>query len=413
MELLRFITAGSVDDGKSTLIGRLLCDSKAIFEDQVKTVERSSKKNGDEYLNYAFFTDGLKAEREQGITIDVAYRFFNTHKRKFIIADTPGHVQYTRNMVTGASTADIAVVLIDAKNGILEQTLRHLYIAYLLGIQHVVCCINKMDLVNHSQQVFQDIINDLSGYLHKIKINNVEYVPISALNGDNVLHKSVNMSWYTGYTLMHILENIPCVTNHHESGARFPVQHVIYHHNNESQGYRGYAGQVVGGCFQKGDKVQVLPSGYLTRITSINSYKGTKQTAYTSESITFLIEDNIDVGRGDMIVKPENMPKIGTELDIMICWFSQEPLMIGRKYSLKHTTNDVICSIKEVKYKINMRSLEKEYHDKNTHMNDIVLVTIKTAKPIFYDSYYVNRATGSLIIIDNSTNETVAAGMIV
>ncbi len=413
MQLLRFTTAGSVDDGKSTLIGRLLYDSKSIFEDQMEAIELSSKKKGEEHVNLALLTDGLRAEREQGITIDVAYRYFATPKRKFIIADTPGHIQYTRNMVTGASTANLAIVLIDARNGVVEQTLRHAYIASLLQIPHIVVCVNKMDLVDYDEEKYHEIRNHFMEFAPKLDVKDIRFVPISALKGDNVVDRSKNMDWYKGSTLMHILENIYIAGDQNYVDARFPVQYVIRPMTDEYHDYRGYAGRIDGGIFKVGDKVTALPSGLESKIKSIDTLNGTLKEAFAPQSVTMTLEDNIDISRGNMIVKSNNVPENGQDIKAMISWFNERPLAINGKYSFKHTSSDLRCMIKDVSFKMDINSLERNYDDKTVKMNDIARVEIRTTKPIFYDSYRLNRYTGSFILIDEGTNETVGAGMII
>ncbi len=413
MELLRFTTAGSVDDGKSTLIGRLLYDSKSIFKDQLEAVERSSKLKGDEHVNLALLTDGLRSEREQGITIDVAYRYFHTPKRKFIIADTPGHIQYTRNMVTGASTANLAIILIDARNGVLEQTLRHSYIASLLQIPHILVAINKMDLVDYSQETFEKIKSDFNSFSKKLNISDVHFVPISALNGDNVVNKSEKMPWYEGSTLMHLLENIHIENDRNFTDIRFPVQYVIRPQSDKYHDFRGYAGRIASGVLHKGDSVTVLPSGLNSKIKSIEAFDKQLDMAYAPQSVTITLEDDIDLGRGDMIVGAENKPQSNQDISLMVSWFNPKNLAIRGKYILKHTTNDVKCMITNVDYKMDINSLNKNYEDKEIGMNDIAKITIRTAKPLYFDSYTKNRQTGSVILIDEHTNETVAAGMII
>lgn len=413
MELLRFTTAGSVDDGKSTLIGRLLYDSKSIFEDQMEQIEQASIKKGEETVNLALLTDGLRAEREQGITIDVAYRYFATPKRKFIIADTPGHIQYTRNMVTGASTANLAIILVDARKGVIEQTKRHAYIASLLQIPHVVVCVNKMDLEEYSESTFESIRNDFENFAAKMDIKDVRFVPISALNGDNVVDRSKNMDWYQGPTLMHILENVHIGSDYNHIDARMPIQYVIRPMKTEFHDYRGYAGRVAGGVFRKGDSVSVLPSGFTSKIKSIDTMYGEVEEAFPPMSVTFTLEDEIDISRGDMIAKENNQPKAEQDVDVMLCWMNDRPLQIGGKYSLKHTSRDARCIVKDVKYKVNVNSLRKEEGDKNVGLNEIARVSLRTTNPLFVDSYRKNRLTGSLILIDEATNNTVGAGMIV
>ncbi|QKG81223.1 sulfate adenylyltransferase [Tenuifilum thalassicum] len=413
MELLRFTTAGSVDDGKSTLIGRLLYDSKAIFQDQLEAIERASIKKGEEYVNLALLTDGLRAEREQGITIDVAYRYFHTPKRKFIIADTPGHVQYTRNMVTGASTANAAVILVDARHGVIEQTIRHAYIASLLRIPHVIVCVNKMDLVEFKQEVFDEIQQKFHEFSSHLDLHDVRFIPISALLGDNVVERSKNMDWYQGPTLLYLLENLYISNDYNQLDARFPVQYVIRPQSTEYHDYRGYAGRMASGTFRVGDRVKVLPSGFTTTIKGIDFWTDHLDSITAPQSGTILLEDDLDVSRGCMIIPEENGIKQGQDVELMICWLGDKPMVPGGKYALKHTTNDLRCMIKEVKYKVNINTLEKDYTDKAIGMNDIACISIRTTKPLFYDSYRVNRVTGSLILIDEATNVTVGAGMII
>lgn len=414
MELLRFTTAGSVDDGKSTLIGRLLYDSKSIFEDQLDAVKRASVQKGSEHLNLALFTDGLRAEREQGITIDVAYRYFATPNRKFIIADTPGHIQYTRNMVTGASTANAAIVLIDARNGVIEQTHRHAYIASLLGIPHIIVCINKMDLVDYREDVYRKILHDFQNFATQIFPNqDMRFIPISALHGDNVVKPSENMPWYNEGTLLNILETIPIDQDHDMVHPRFPVQFVIRPESDEFHDYRGYAGRIAGGFFHPGDKVIVLPSGFHTEITAVDTFSGPLGEAHPPMSVTISLKDDIDISRGDMIAGVNDFPATGCDIVAMICWMNPKPLQVNGKYALKHTTRDVKCLLKEVDYLLNINSLEKITDNRQVKMNDIAQVQLRTTKPLFFDSYKTNRITGSLILIDEATNETVAAGMII
>lgn len=413
MELLRFTTAGSVDDGKSTLIGRLLYDSKAIFEDQMESIERASLKTGDGEVNLALLTDGLRAEREQGITIDVAYRYFATPKRKFIIADTPGHVQYTRNMVTGASTANVALILIDARNGVIEQTLRHAFIASLLQIPHIIVCINKMDLVDFKEEVFERIKDDFDRIATKLDVHDIRFVPISAKLGDNVVDRSKNMDWYDGPTLLYLLENIHIASDINHNDTRFPVQYVIRPMKDEFHDYRGYAGRIEGGVFHTGDKVKVLPSGLTSKIKSIDVFEGHAEEAFAPQSVAISLEDDIDISRGDLIIKDNGLPRSGQDIEMMMCWFHEKPMVLGGKYTLRHTTNDLRCVIRDVKYKIDVNTLEHIEDDKKIGLNDIAKITIKTTKPLYYDSYRKNRKTGSVILIDEATNNTVAAGMII
>jgi len=413
MELLRFTTAGSVDDGKSTLIGRLLYDSKSIFEDQMEAVKRASIKKGNETVDLSLLTDGLRAEREQGITIDVAYRYFATPKRKFIIADTPGHVQYTRNMVTGASTANAAIILIDARNGVTEQTHRHTFIASLLMIPHVVVCVNKMDLVDYAEEAYEEIKNNFRDFAAKLAVKDVRFVPISALKGDNVVEKSTKMPWYQGGTLRYILENIHIGSDHNHIDARFPVQYVVRPQRDEFHDFRGYAGRVAGGVFRVGERVKVLPSGFTSNVKSIISHSKELKEAFPPMSVIISLEDDIDISRGDMIVKENNGPRVGQDLDIMMCWMSESPMILNGKYAIKHTTSDARCMIKDVKYKVDVNTLDKVPDDKNIGLNEIARVSIRTTKPLFYDSYRQNRKTGAIILIDEATNTTVGAGMIV
>lgn len=413
MELLRFTTAGSVDDGKSTLIGRLLYDSKGIFEDQLESVKKSSEKKGLQDVDLALLTDGLRAEREQGITIDVAYRYFATPKRKFIIADTPGHIQYTRNMVTGASTANLALILVDARNGVVEQTKRHSYIASLLRIPHLVICINKMDLVDYSEERYEEIVETYKGFAAKMDIRDVQFVPISALKGDNVVERSKNMDWFRGPTLMYLLENIHIASDYNHIDARLPVQYIIRPQKVEGyHDYRGFAGRITSGIFRKGDEVTILPSGFSSIIKSIREGENEIEEAYPPMSIAIELEDDLDISRGDMIVKPHNQPEVSQDIDAMLCWFSPQPLQLGGKYVLRHTTADVRTMIKDVVYKMDINELHKDESDKDIKMNDIARIKLRTTKPLFFDPYKKNRETGSLILIDEATNNTVAAGMI-
>ena len=413
MDLLRFSTAGSVDDGKSTLIGRLMYDSKAIFADQMEAIEASSKKRGDGQVNLALLTDGLKAEREQGITIDVAYRYFATPKRKFIIADTPGHIQYTRNMVTGASTSNLSIILIDARHGVIEQTRRHTFIASLLNIKHVLVCINKMDLVDYNEEVFEKIKADYLQFSASLQVPDVRFIPISALHGDNVVDASSNMGWYTGPTLLHTLETVEIALDRNFKDARYPVQRVIRPQSAEYPDFRGFAGKVEGGVFEVGDEIVALPSGYTSKIKEI--YVGDQQveTAFPPMSATITLEDEIDISRGDIIAKPDNQPEPTQELEVMMCWMNSKPLRAGGKYLLKHTSNEVLGIVKEVLYKVDINTLEKNQEDLEVKMNDICSVKIKTSKPVMADSYKKNRGTGSLILIDSFSFETVGAGMLI
>ncbi len=412
-QLLRFTTAGSVDDGKSTLIGRLLFDSKSIFEDQLESVTATSAKKGIEGVDLALFTDGLKDEREQGITIDVAYRYFTTPKRKFIIADTPGHIQYTRNMVTGASTANAAVILIDARQGVIEQTKRHSFIASLLNIPHLIVCINKMDLVNFSEERYNEIISEFEEFSSKLLVKDVRFIPISALLGDNVVNRSENMNWYGGGTLLNILETLHISSDLNKIDARFAVQTVLRPQREGYIDYRGYAGRVSSGIYRIGDEIAVLPSGFTSKIKSINSGENEINEAYAPMSVAITLEDDIDVSRGDMIVKKNNQPETEQEFDVMLCWLNTDPARPRAKYTIIHTSNEQRAMIKEVVYKIDINTYNRDNDDKNLGMNDIARVKIRATHRLMIDSYRENRNTGSIILIDEQTNETVAAGMIV
>ena len=413
MELLRFTTAGSVDDGKSTLIGRLLYDSKAIFEDQMDILEETSKQRGEEGINLALLTDGLRSEREQGITIDVAYRYFATPKRKFIIADTPGHIQYTRNMVTGASTANLAILLVDARHGVIEQTKRHAFIASLLQIPHIAVCINKMDLVNYDKEDYEKIKSDFQRFSSKLEIKDVHFIPISALHGDNVVDRSENMDWYEGSTLMHLLENIHIGSDHNHVDCRFPVQFVIRPQSREYPDYRGYSGRVEGGVFKEGDEITVLPSGFTSKIKSIDTFDGPIKEAFSPMSVCITLEDDIDISRGDMLVRENNQPTAEQDINVMICWMNERKMIPRGKYTIRHTTQTARCIVKDVKYKMDINTLHRNEEDKEIGLNDIGRISIRTTKPLFFDSYRRNRNTGSIILIDEATNETVAAGMII
>jgi sulfate adenylyltransferase subunit 1 len=411
--LLRFTTAGSVDDGKSTLIGRLLYDSKSIFEDQMEHIVQSSKRLGRSEVDLSLLTDGLRAEREQGITIDVAYRYFATPARKFIIADTPGHIQYTRNMVTGASTADMAVILIDARKGVLEQTVRHSFIAALLDIRHIVFCINKMDMVNYSESVFTEIKESLNSIVEKLKIEDPIFIPISAKYGDNVVDKSDNMLWYSGKTFLRLIETIEVKKNKNPEIARFPVQSVIRPHLPEFHDYRGYGGRVAGGVFRIGDEVTVLPSFLRSKIKSIDVLGKSLEKAENGESVSITLEDHIDISRGDILVREGDMPEISQDVNMMVCWFNEKPLLARSKYLVRNYSNEVGCFVKSIDYKMNINTLEKDCDDQPVRMNDIAQIRIRTSKPLYFDSYKTNNITGSVILIDEGTNETVGAGMIV
>ncbi len=412
-ELLRFTTAGSVDDGKSTLIGRLLFDAKAIFEDQLEAIRLTSERRGGDEIDLSLLTDGLRAEREQGITIDVAYRYFSTPKRKFIIADTPGHIQYTRNMVTGASTANVALVLVDARHGVIEQTKRHAFLASLLQIPHLVVCINKMDLVDYKEDVYNNIKAEFEKFSFKLDVKDVHFIPISALKGDNIVDRSQNMHWFEGTTLLYYLENVHIGSDHNFIDARFPIQHVIRPNTDEFHDYRGYAGRVAGGIWKKGDQVTLLPSGFQSKIAKIDSMDGELEEAYPPLSVTLLLEDDLDLSRGEMIVRENNQPNVDQDIELMICWFSEKPMQLNGKYTLFHTTREARCVIKEIRYKLNINTLHRDQEDLKIGMNDIGRISIRTTKPLFFDSYRKNRITGSVILIDEGTNATVAAGMII
>lgn len=413
MDLLRFTTAGSVDDGKSTLIGRLLYDSKSIFEDQLEAIEESSKNKGDDYTNLALLTDGLSAEREQGITIDVAYRYFSTPKRKFIIADTPGHIQYTRNMVTGASTANLAIILVDARHGVIEQTCRHSFIASLLGIKHIVVCVNKMDLVGYSEEAFEKVVSSYKKFSSKLDVPDIRFIPISALYGDNVVEKSEKMDWYKGGTLLYTLETVEVTSDYNHVDSRYPVQWVVRPQSSKYPDYRGYAGRVEGGVFKPGDEVIALPSGFTSKIKSIHNFEEELDEAFQPMSVSITLEDDIDISRGDMLAKPDNQPTIGQDIELMICWLDQNPIQLNGKYSIKHTTREARCIVKEIKYKVDINTLHRKEDDYNIGLNDIGRIKIRTTAPLFYDSYKKNRATGSIILVDEFNNVTVGAGMII
>ncbi|HET6866143.1 MAG TPA: sulfate adenylyltransferase subunit CysN [Solirubrobacteraceae bacterium] len=410
-ELLRFATAGSVDDGKSTLIGRLLHDSKAILEDQLEHVIRTSEQRGDGYVNLALLTDGLRAEREQGITIDVAYRYFQTARRKFVIADTPGHEQYTRNMVTGASTADVSIVLVDARKGVIEQTRRHAYIASLLRIPHLVVCVNKMDLVGYDEAVFEQIVDELTDWTARLDIADITFIPISALHGDNVVERSLEMSWYDGPPLLYHLEHVVIAPDRNLTDIRFPVQWVIRPNSDEHHDYRGYAGQVAGGLLHPGDEVMVLPSGQRTEIAAIDTFKGPVDTAFPSMSVTVRVADEIDISRGDMLVEPDDPPAAARELEAVVCWMGQTPLRPGARLVIKHTTRTTRARVEELDYRVDVNTLEHQPADELA-LNEIGRVRIRTGSPLIVDPYARNRTTGSFILIDEASNDTVAAGMV-
>ena len=414
IDLLRFSVIGSVDDGKSTLIGRLLYDSKSIFEDQLQAIEESSKKRGDERVNLALLTDGLKAEREQGITIDVAYRYFVTPKRKFIIADCPGHIQYTRNMVTGTSNVNLATVLVDARHGVVEQTKRHTFIASLMGVKHIVLCVNKMDLVEFSEERYEEIKAEYLSFISKMDIPDVHIIPISALDGDNILESSEKMPWYKGNSYLYTLENVHLGSDFNMVDCRFPIQRVIRPQSDKFHDFRGFAGRVEGGVFKPGDEVSLLPSGFKTKIKNIETLDApTVEEAFHPMSVVMTLEDEFDLSRGDMIVKEKNQPAVTQDLDLMICWFTNDALKPRGKYVMKHTTRDVRVMVKEVQYKVDIHTLHRAEDDSNIGLNDIGKITVRASKPVFTDLYKNNKGTGLVILIDEFSNETVACGMVV
>src|SRR5690348_8811065 len=414
MEMLRFATAGSVDDGKSTLIGRLLLEMKAIFEDQLESVERSSRDRGFDYTNLALLTDGLRAEREQGITIDVAYRYFATPRRKFIIADTPGHIQYTRNMVTGASTADLALALVDARNGVVEQSRRHAVIASLLQVKHLVLCVNKLDLVDYDERRFEEICSEFTDFAAKLDVDDLTFIPISALHGDNVTAHSPNTPWYEGPTLLHHLEHVYIGSDRNLIDPRFPVQLVIRPISNDHHDYRGYAGQVSGGIFRPGDEVMVLPSGFTTTIAGIDEFGGPIDEAFPPMSVTVRLADELDISRGDLLCRPNNAPTATQDIQAQVCWFSPDRvLQPGSQYAVKHTTRNVRCKVQELLYRLDVNTLSRDDTCTALTLNDIGRVKLRTTQPLFVDEYRRNRNTGSFILVDEGTNETVAAGMII
>lgn len=412
MELLRFAAVGSVDDGKSTLIGRLLYDSKSIFEDQLSAITCLSEKRGEEQVNLALLTDGLRAEREQGITIDVAYRYFATPKRKFIITDTPGHIQYTRNMVTGASNANLALILIDARKGVVEQTRRHSLIASLLKIQHLVVCVNKMDLVDYREDIFELIKSNFDNFATKLEVPDIRFVPVCALNGDNVVNTTTKMPWYKNGSLLNLLETIHISSDENLIDCRFPVQYVIRKNDDKVSDYRGYAGRVASGIFKPGDHVLILPSQLTTQIRSIDTFDGPVAEAFAPMSVAISLMDDVDVSRGDMIVRENNVPVISQEFDMMLCWLNDKKLSPDVKYVIKHTTRETRGVIKEIRYKVDINTLHRIEGIGEIGINDIARVSVCTTQPLFYDKYKINRITGSVILIDESTNETVGAGMI-
>jgi bifunctional enzyme CysN/CysC len=412
MELLRFATAGSVDDGKSTLIGRLLYDSKAIFEDQLEAVERVSSRRGDDYTDLALLTDGLRAEREQGITIDVAYRYFATPARKFIIADTPGHIQYTRNMVTGNSTADLTIVLVDARKGIVEQTRRHAFLASLLRVPHLLVCINKMDLVDFDQAVFDSIREEFTAFASRLEVADLSFIPISALQGDNVVQRSANMPWYEGASLLHHLEQVYIASDRNLIDPRLPVQWVVRPQNSSLPDYRGYAGRVEGGVFRPGDEVMVLPSGLTTTVAGIDTFEGPQDEAFNPMSVTMRLTDDIDISRGDMICRPHNRPTVGQDLDAMVCWMTERPVQEGDFLALKHTTRWVRAVVREIHYRLDVNTLHRDESATSLQLNEVGRVSLRVTQPLFYDSYRRNRQTGSFILSTEDTNLTAGAGML-
>ncbi len=412
MELLRFATAGSVDDGKSTLIGRLLYDSKSIFEDQLESVERVSRQRGDDYTDLALLTDGLRAEREQGITIDVAYRYFATPKRKFIIADTPGHIQYTRNMVTGNSTADLTLVLVDARKGIVEQTRRHAFLASLLRVPHLLLCVNKMDLVNYDRDVFESIREEFAAFASRLDVADLSFVPISALQGDNVVQRSANMPWYEGASLLHYLEHVYISSDRNLIDPRLPVQWVVRPQNSNHTDYRGYAGRVAGGVFRPGDEVTVLPSGLTTTVATLDGFEGPLEEAFAPMSVTVRLADDIDVSRGDMICRPHNQPTVGQDLEAMVCWMTDRPVAPGDFFALKHTTRWVRAVVRDIHYRLDVNTLHRDEAAPSLTLNEVGRVSLRITQPLFYDSYRRNRQTGSFVLAAEDTNVTVGAGML-
>lgn len=412
MDLLRFATAGSVDDGKSTLIGRLLLDSKAIFEDQLEAVEATSQSRGYDYTDLALLTDGLRSEREQGITIDVAYRYFATPSRKFIIADTPGHVQYTRNMVTGASTADLGLVLVDARQGLTEQSRRHAVILSLLRVPHLVLAVNKMDLVDYDEKIYNEIHAEFTAFATKLNIPDLEVIPISALNGDNVVNRSEHMDWYKGPSLMHHLEHVHVASDRDLVDARFPVQYVVRPKSDQYHDYRGYAGRVAGGVLKPGDEVMALPSGLTSKIAGIDLFDKEIKEAYPPMSVTIRLEDDIDISRGDMICRPQNAPKPSQDIDAMVCWMTNRPLQPRQKLAIKHTTRNGRALVKDIQYRLDVNTLHRDQESKQLGLNEIGRVQLRTTVPLLCDPYSKNRTTGSFILIDEATGVTVGAGMI-
>ncbi|MFC0507925.1 sulfate adenylyltransferase subunit CysN [Micromonospora costi] len=414
MDLLRFATAGSVDDGKSTLIGRLLYDTKSLFTDQLAAVEAVSAARGDEYTNLALLTDGLRAEREQGITIDVAYRYFATPRRKFIIADTPGHIQYTRNMVTGASTADLALILVDARKGLVEQSRRHAFLCSLLRVPHLVLCVNKMDLVDFSQEVFERIADEFTAFAAKLEVPDLTVIPVSALKGDNIVSRSENMPWYEGPALLHHLERVHIASDRNLVDVRFPVQYVIRPQSTTVTDYRGYAGQVASGVLKPGDEVMVLPSGFTSRIAAVETADGPVAEAFPPMSVTVRLTDEIDISRGDMICRPNNAPAAAQDIEAMVCWMDEtRPLQVGGRYAIKHTTRSARAIVRSLHYRLDINSLHRDESAGELRLNEIGRVRLRTTVPLLADEYRRNRTTGGFVIIDETTNRTVGAGMIV
>jgi bifunctional enzyme CysN/CysC len=412
VDILRLATAGSVDDGKSTLIGRLLYDSRSVFTDQLESVERASRDRGDDYVNLALLTDGLRAEREQGITIDVAYRYFATPRRKFIVADTPGHLQYTRNMITGASTANLALILVDARKGLVEQSRRHAFLASLLRVPHLVLCVNKMDLVDYAESVYEQIREEFTRFAARLDVGDLTVIPVSALTGDNVVSRSLAMSWYEGSSLLHHLENVHVASDRNLIDVRFPVQYVIRPQSDEHRDYRGYAGQVAGGVLKPGDEVMVLPSGLTTTIRSIETADGPVEEAFPSMSVTIRLTDELDISRGDMICRVNNAPTVTQDVDAMICWLADAPMRPGQKFAIKHTTRTARAMVKDLHYRLDINSLHRELDAAELGLNDIGRVRLRTTQPLLCDEYRRNRSTGGFVLIDEATNRTVGAGMV-
>ncbi|MFH5824417.1 sulfate adenylyltransferase subunit CysN [Georgenia sp. AZ-5] len=413
MDMLRFATAGSVDDGKSTLIGRLLYDSKAIFDDQLASVEATSRDRGDDYTDLALLTDGLRAEREQGITIDVAYRYFATPRRKFIIADTPGHIQYTRNMVTGASTADLAIILVDARKGLVEQSRRHAFLVSLLRVPHLVLAVNKMDLVDYSETVYERIREEFANFATKLDVPDLTTIPLSALRGDNVVERSENMPWYTGTSLLHHLETLHVASDRNLVDVRFPVQYVIRPQQSRHRDYRGYAGQVAGGILKVGDEVMALPSGLTSKVVSVETADGPVAEAFAPMSVTVRLADDIDISRGDMICRPHNQPTVTQDIDAMVCWMAEKPLEPGQRLAVKHTTRSARAVVKDLQYRLDVNTLHRDEGAEQLGMNSIGRVSLRTTSPLLVDDYHRNRQTGGFVLVDEATNSTVGAGMVV